>query len=96
MNAVFAHSCEINLEGRFTGVNGGSSPGELSEKNKRSYLIKEPRSIDMKYCLVTGGLSSVAKQYNNTCWTLGNVLTHSRKYLKHSASLNFSKLSFRV
>ena len=29
-------------------------------------------------------------------YTLGNVLKHSRKYHKHSASLRVSKLSFRV
>ena len=47
--------------------------GEVSEKQKkfsdqrapvtRYYLIKGPRSLDMKYYLVTGGLSSIAKQY---------------------------------
>ena len=48
----------------WTGVNGGS-PSEVSEKNKRNPMIKKLRSLDMKYYLATGGLSSVRQPSNN-------------------------------
>ena len=65
MLAAFAHSSEIKVDAR------GSVVGEVSEKQKKSndqrapitrnYLIKDPRSLGMKYYLVTGEPSSIAK-----------------------------------
>ena len=68
MLAAFARIREIKVDAR------GSMAGEELEKKKcndqratvnRYYLIKDPRSLDMKYYLVTGELSSIAKLYNN-------------------------------
>ena len=72
MPAAFARSCEIKVNGR------GSMVGcqvKYQKKQKKSndqrapvtryYLTKETWSLDMKYYSVTGGLSPVAKSYNN-------------------------------
>ena len=54
------------------GINGGQGVRKKQMKSNdqrapvnRYYLIKDPRSLDMKYYLVTGGLPSIAKLYNN-------------------------------
>ena len=70
---VFPH---LRNWGSWTGINAmAESPGEVSEKQKKSndqrppviryYLINKPRSLNMKNYLVTGGFSSVTKSDNN-------------------------------
>ena len=74
MLASFARTYEIKVDAR------GSMAGKVPEKTKeiydqrapvnRYYLIKCPRSLDMKYYVVTGGLSSIAKLYNKFSYYL--------------------------
>ena len=60
---------------KFKSMDGGQWRARYQKKQNKSndqrapvnryYLIKDPRSLDIKYYLVTGGLSSIARLYNN-------------------------------
>ena len=67
MPAALARSCEIKIDAP---VDGGQwRVAERSvRKNKKNLMIKELRSLDMKYYLATGGLSSIHQPYNNIAY----------------------------
>ena len=63
MPAASARSCEIKIDEIKDGGQWWVAERSVRE-NKKHLMIKELRSPDMKYYLVTGRLSSVTKVYN--------------------------------